>query len=885
VSGDNRVSHGYSYPRTGQFSRFLDSLVDFDRVRFEETGEIAPRWYIERNAMASLHYMLNDMFRQTGTWAQTVHETLATFRRMKTMYSPKHWIKNFTSSLVMNWTAGGVGPMDFVRGALFRSGDYHQSNMLLATWKDSHNPEHLDQFDGDREAMIRTWTTERRGQLRKIEEFLALSGGSTLTGTILDPVTVENMVESMLQGEISIDDVLPGTGRGTQTFDIINKQLRKWATISSVSGKAQMLLFKSETRRELARALHMVAGEYASVEYFFKLAQALHFERKRGLEWSDAVRRGARGTSDYAGVSQVIADWTGNWRGLFKRAEAPGFTEARKETGEGPKELSNSFMRFYFGNVFWMFNAGALPSQFWGMVTHPGRTIAATAFASGTVMALMHALSTDDEDERVREALLEMYGMEQWSLLSREELDGVLDELEKLAGGNTMLSWGGGEFRTSLRDLMHRLLSTQPFRGVAVPRGGRSRVFTTEDIAPLTVRIGLSQSNKLASVLKGHFPEGAEKKAWLAGMAPAAIEGTLGFLYDLVKNHRGETHTEQVTRGVLALARQFGAGLHPITALGAPEMVRLVEAANGKSIYDSVRGISTPEWEAQSLGARMSDVALSEVFPTRGVGAFARTSEAKQVLAAQHLIENLFPKFESNIQGTPTEKTLSRAMRNSMEQLVKLARSAYRDHYHYETALGEGMAINFDQLLWREFGISDDMVFRGTPEGTVGVGPLSGAGAYIRSTYAESEEYGRLTEAAMRRMIRDYIFGDGRYYALLETARRRLMDPSVFERLFKGLMDSSNSEVIDILHRDVVGGGMEDSENLRAYYSVFLAVPHEQIRGVLGRRKTRELYEVFAAHGMLEDWAAPDAAVLEDVFGPKVIDLLPKQAIRTMEKR
>lgn len=885
AGGRERESHGQDFPRTERLTQFLDSMVSIDRDQLEATGEVAPNYFVDTNTHELLHNLINEIYRETSTFQQTMHESIAIFRRMKTMYSPKHWIMNFFSSLTLNWTSGGVGPLDFIRGSVFKSGDYWEANRLLALWRRSMSQEELAQFGGDKQAMVASWSHKDRADLAMVEEYLSLSGGATLTGAVLDPLTVENLTDALIEGEVTAQDLLP-ENHSNKTFRLLSRQLQRFASARSPSARVQNELFSSGQRKEMARALHSVSAEYASVEHFFKLANALHLRRKRGLDMATATRMGARGTSDYAGTSQIISDWTTNWRGVWHRAEAPVFEKARGDIegfhDKAQEHFLKPFTKFYFGNVFWMFNAGALPAQMRGAFTHPWRTMAATAMASSVAYGVMKALGTDSEEERVREALHEMYGMEEWSLVSEEDLNGILDELENLMGGNTMVSFAGGEYRDDAIEVFRRLLSTQPFRGVSLPKEGRSRVFSTEDAAPLAVRMALDLGNNVGSLVQGHYPKGSEKKSFMQGFLPAAIKGNIGFLHDLVKNHRGETGMEHAVRAIQTASRQFGAAFHPVTMWASPETVGVIEAANAQSINGMVRGIPTPEWERQSLGSRMTEFGLNRLFKTRTVHSFPADVDEREMLMAQRIIENLFPDLSSNVKGTREEKLLARAMRNSMEMTVKTMRSAYQEHFHYSAALEQGKALGFDQILAANFMITRDMDFMG-PDAQVGQWATTPIGRFIAAAKAEDPEYGYYVEAAASRMVRDYVFADKRWLTLVDLGRKRLVDPATFELLAKGLMDSSGSMLVEVIHREVVG--QKNTNDLRALYNLFGTIDPKTIRGVLGKQRSKEVYEVFAANGMLRDWSAPSEEDLNTVLGSKKWSLIPHQTIRTLESR
>ena len=866
-------SHGGAYPRNGKMDAMLDDLMSLDRDHFLETGETRGTWYIDTNSHEMLHNMLNDMHRDTSAMSQSVHETIAIFRRMKTLYSPKHWIKNFISSPVLNWTSGGVGLGDFARGFLFKSGDYWEANRMLSLWRDSYAEDSLAAFGGNRRALIDSWTPKQRAELAQVEEYLSLSGGATATGAILDPLTVENLIDGLISGEVKAEDLIHGN-TSDKTFDYLNRQLRRFAENRSVAARAQDKMFDSGQRQEIAKALHSVASEYAVTEHFFKMANALHYARTRNMKWDDAVRLGAKGTADYAGVGQQLADWTTNWRGVWSRKEAPWFQQQRdKEAWWGQERMGLPFARFYFGNVFWMFNAGALPAQVRGAFTHPMRAASATAFASVAAYALQKALGTDDEDEMVREALHEVHGMESWAAIGEDELKAILGDLRVLMGGDKDVSFVGGEYTDDVVTVLARLLSTQPFRGVSVPKGGRSRVFSTEELAPMSVRMALNATNGVASLSKGHYPRGSEMKSWIQGFLPASVKGTIGWYQDLVDRNKGETTSEQLVRGFLGTARQFGAMFHPIGVLGAPQLVKTYEAINGRSVYDMARGIRTPDWENTAIGTRMLDVGISQVFPTRTVYAFPAEVDTRELLLVSRVVENLLPDLKTQVEGSPEERLLSRAMRNSMEQMIKSARDAYQDHYTYETALGKGVAATFDQLLRARFDLTRDFEYSALGEPMITAMPVTDMGRFIRGAQAEDTLYGWMTQQASTKMIRDYIFKDPRYTTLIEMGRRRMLDPSTFELVFKGMMDGSNSDVLKLIHNRVVK--QKDTSNFRALYRVFNQIPLDQVRGILGPLRAREVYEVFAANGMFEDIMAPNMNDLDWAMGSKKWSLRP----------
>jgi len=881
-------SHGGAFPRNGKMDRMLDDLLSYDTDHYMETlsasgnttGEIRPTWVIDTNTHEMLHNMLNDMYRDSSVMQQSVHETIAIFRRMKTLYSPKHWIKNFISSPILNWTSGGVGLLDFARGFVFKSGDYYESNRLLALWSESYNPERLAAFNGDRNAMIRSWTPRQRGDLATVEEYLSLSGGATATGAILDPLTVENLTDGLLNGEVRVEDLVSGN-QADKHFGYLAKQLQRFAGNRTLAARAQDKMFDSGQRREIAKALHSVSSEYATTEHFFKLANALHHARKRNMPWPDAVRYGAKGTADYAGVGQPLKEWTTNWRGVWDRPEAPWFQKEKGQEAWWSKErLGIPFARFYFGNVFWMFNAGALPAQVRGAFTHPMRAASATAFAASAAYALQKALGNDDEDEKVREALHEVHGMESWAALGEDELREILNELRVLMGGDKQVSFAGGEYTDDVVSVLARLLSTQPFRGVSAPKGGRSRVFSTEELAPMSVRVAMNATNGIASLSQGHFPRGSEMKSWMQGFLPASIKGTIGWYQDLVDRRKGETLSEQAVRGAMGAGRQFGAMFHPVAILGAPELIKVYEAMNGRSIYDMARGIRTPDWENTSIGTRMLDVGISQVFPTKTVYAFPAEVDTREFLLASRVLENLLPDLKTQVEGTPEERLLARAMRNSMEQMIKNARDAYEDHFTYTTALGEGVAVTFDQLLVSRFDVTKDFEYTPMGEPYITNFPVTDTGRFIRGAQAEDPMYGWMVQQASTKMIRDYIFRDKRYYTLLEMGRRRMLDPSTFELVFRGMMDGSNSDVLKLIHNRVVK--QKDTTNFKALYRVFNTIPADQVRGVLGQRYARELYEVFAANGMFEDVTAPNMQDLDWVFGSKKWSLQPHQTVWNM---
>ena len=56
---------------------------------------------------------------------------------------------------------------------------------------------------------------------------------------------------------------------------------------------------------------------------------------------------------------------------------------------------------------------------------------------------------------------------------------------------------------------------------------------------------------------------------------------------------------------------------------------------------------------------------------------------------------------------------------------------------------------------------------------------------------------------------------------------------------------------------------------------MFNQIPLEQVRGILGPLRAREVYEVFAANGMFEDIMAPNMNDLDWAMGSKKWSLRP----------
>lgn len=323
-----------------------------------------------------------------------------------------------------------------------------------------------------------------------------------------------------------------------------------------------------------------------------------------------------------------------------------------------------------------------------------------------------------------------------------------------------------------------------------------------------------------------------------------------------------------------------------MTRFASPDAKMVLETFTGRSIYEMSEGLPAMPYEQPTLGATTANFVMGmaarkgQVYSIKG--SLAKFPEDKPT-RLQRLVENVFgPVFTKKLStDTALEAKVKRATSASRANLERSFRAAYREHYYLEQA---GIPQTFDSVLRRYFMFDRDVTEVGTyRDPGIRKDAVTPMGVFIRNAYEEDPEYGKYVQTATTRMVRDYIFKDKRYHALMEMSRRRLVDPSIAERMFSGLIDSSNYEIASLAREILVKRG--DLKDLRTWYSVISRIPVDDMTGILGKEAARDLYRLFANHNMFDDVHAPDLEDLNKLFGASMYDALPTQVILNLERR
>jgi hypothetical protein len=756
---------------------------------------------------------------------------------------------------------------------------------MLALWSDSYNPETLAEFNGDREAYIKSLTPEGRAVLSRVESFLSLSGGATQSGAILNTESVDSLTKSFESGELTAEDFSSEIGHLTTAQQA--RFLQRFVQRLNLIDQGKELLMNSADAKAVALSIHKTLANYATVEYFFKLAAALHFEKTRRMSWDDATRMGARPTADYAGGSAVIQKWTTNWDQILPGTESAARKAMREQRDLGVLDLGNralnGFGRLMFSNIFLMFQATAIPTHMYAAIRHPLRASASIAMLSSAAYYITQALAGEDEEERVLEATREMAGMDSWALLSKDQVDDIVNAFKGLVGDSTMSN--GTFFNNDLPGVVRKLISTKPFQAVGAPERGRSTVIDLSDFSSPAMSFAMQMYEKGLHLRKGEGLRSLDRGAFFAGFLPEALVGTAHWARNFIMD-RERTLYQKSFKAAKGLASQFAAGLHPMTRFASPDAKMVMETFTGRSIYEMSEGLPAMPYEQPTLGATTANFVMGmaarkgQVYSIKG--SLAKFPEDKPT-RLQRLVENVFgPVFTKKLsKDTVLEAKVKRATSASRANLERSFRAAYREHYYLEQA---GIPQTFDNVLRRYFLFNRDVTEVGTyRDPGIRKDAVTPMGVFIRNAYEEDPEYGKYVQTATTRMVRDYIFKDKRYHALMEMSRRRLVDPSIAERMFSGLIDSSNYEIASLAREILVKRG--DLKDLRTWYSVISRIPVDDMTGILGKEAARDLYRLFANHNMFDDVHAPDLEDLNKLFGASMYDALPTQVILNLERR
>lgn len=275
-------------------------------------------------------------------------------------------------------------------------------------------------------------------------------------------------------------------------------------------------------------------------------------------------------------------------------------------------------------------------------------------------------------------------------------------------------------------------------------------------------------------------------------------------------------------------------------------------------------------------GSRFFQALAPEFVSLRSVGSFSLNAESEKQwneVFMKGLVETMSPEGAPRDRDqTELDRKAHKALSLVKEQMIKFGRDAYVEHFGSEQWMNEP-ALDFGTTLRRRFDLATDQALGQ---------PVSGMGRFLAAHRAEDEELGTLMERAAEKMIRDYVFADPKYYALLHLAEKKQVDPAVFERLFRGLMTGSTSNLINEIYRGVIEE--KDMDNVQAYFNLYSMLDLGAAGGLAD--EAAKLYQRFSELGAFENnWQMHDWDTTKELLGPKAIDALPREFILNMESR
>jgi len=841
--------------------------------------------YITDNVMMELDLIL-DMMDPDNDGAGLIQTMSQQWRRLKTIQNPKHWMLNYTTSLITNHVTGKVSMYDFMRGVTRGDGLYNDSSQQLVRWQDfkKEGRSTLD-LDLSRPSDV---------AIKRVDDFLKLLGGSTFEQTVFEPVSVNDLVATMLEADSGTALNYQTTGRGL--FAAVSSGVAKRGRGQAATDRLINEMSGSANPEAHTEAIRALLGMYQMNEMFFKYAAYLNGTRN-GMDAQTAAEWAAEGTGDYADRSPRIYRLTTR----YEFGQTPIQAQAIERLGKKSRGLardSGRLLRAAIANPFWMYHTSMVPTLGASLLNHPLQMIGGYAFVSMVTRAIAVALGDDDD---LSEALA---GRGDWGAVPLPE-ETVMAAKERYRGV-TVNPWqtGNSAARTKNRipfsnwldtitkDLVGKTVDSfvegSPLLST-IPVGKERYADVSEYLrGPAMAQQAIRAGRALAAGEPGRAAReipviGGELALWNDNLPLERYQNApIGFLpkqlarlavgaYTLAAGRKGETRLQTALSSALSVLAETSSPLGSIlpvpgaSALTGRQGQKLMgETLQAQTLRDMIRGVRDKRLESKSLAQRAGTFAAELVLPVRKLGLETAVPGEKGLARAFGIPQTA--------EGDELARGYARFARTARQQLAGFYTAGYEQ--------GLKQPENIEKTLFDWVDVSRDARQERGQYRLKTSTPKTPAGQWILAQAGTDPDLQHQAIGAWLSAMDGLDTKPAEAVAAL--VRRREINPALVRQMVWATLKNKGrtSDVLELLEQRV----LKDPDPDNAYFYYRMAIDSGLRDAELtGERATRRR-RVFETLGGWQIGGSTGLPSYRKVVGPQMFERFPRQAISEMTR-
>lgn len=837
--------------------------------------------YVSTAALYEVDILLDELDPGEAHGGEAFIQQLTLYwRRLRTIQNPRHWVLNFTTSIVTNHITGKVSMLDFIKSMVTGEGLYADTARGLFAWetwvKNGRKEEDLDPADPSTLDILLTDSMAQR------------LGGSTFVASVFHPVSVADQILEMFQGQppdlgstsprgqLVSAAALGLTRRGRATADLD-------ATIAKYSG--------SPNPESQAEAIRSLQGLYQLHELFFKIAAAKNGMRA-GMDIDAATHWAAEGSGDYSDRNPWVYRWTTQFFAGVPQAERQARTTMKQPLW---RQRLPMLMRLGLGSPFWMYRASMWPTVAESTLNRPMKVAVgylAVSFATRAMSAIFGG-----EEEELQEAHL---GHEQ--LFDRNLSPEAVDILAQRYGNLEVGGWANASLPSRFRMQLSRWArywkamkdtglyvgtfgaagersadAPMVYSGRGPELGGRTTRIdmgefmgaNTPVISPRGLNTAADTIHMLRNWNQGHplweMQERMGANNIGIGFLALTAFDTLSSTVGAVQGKKGETRSETWMKYMLDLMAAWsapgGGGPTAFASREGQEAVRIFQWG-GRSWDQIIDGIPDPRVENEPITRQLAVLGVRNLIPVRRTPGYAATKRPLNKAEAFFAANNV--RIPEAISGDAMKDLETRVTRTLKKAMVKWWADVYQEQRSL-AAPPEAIALSYFGLEAElEPGPDGGWKLKDKPKSALGRAiagqPESEQPMWIDASLAYLHNTSREVERV-----------------LLPMMRRRDADPAIVERVARAVWESVEDpgKVLDLVYER-----RGDTENLGIWYQLWrdAGLGTAQYDSPGSRQRQAALRKLFTS----ADQAALMGPSSPAVLGGELPDIAPRAYVEAL---